>query len=66
MKARILTWTRVLRPPAGIPEGQAVVLAEGDGQRVYALWKRADEPRIGMDVQLAREADGWIAREDGG
>jgi hypothetical protein len=59
MRATILTWTRLERPPAGFAPGRVVVLAETEQGRVYARWTHDILPSIGAQVDLRRGPAGW-------
>ena len=62
MEGTLLTWTRVERPPAGFAPGRVIVLVEVGGERRYAVWAGAGEPRIGATVAVDTSHDLWTAR----
>lgn len=62
MEAKVLTWTRLERPPAGFQPGRVLVLVEAAGERHYALWEGQGEPRLDGPATLERRAAGWVAR----
>lgn len=63
MRAHVLTWTRVERPPAGFPPGRVVALVEGpDGVRRYAVWEGGGEPPTNGEVAVVERGGTWVAR----
>lgn len=62
MDARVLSWTRVERPPAGFAPGRVIVLVDAAGEHRYALWDRVGEPTVAGAVRLERRGDTWVAR----
>jgi hypothetical protein len=63
MNGRVLSWTKVERPPAGFAPGRVLALVEGaDGVRRYALWEGRGDPPMGGAVRLEPHGALWGAR----
>lgn len=63
MDARVLSWTRIERPPAGFPAGRVIALVEGDdGARRYALWEGPGSPPLEGVVRLEPRGGTWMVR----
>jgi monoamine oxidase len=61
-QGRVLTWTRLERPPPGFAPGRVLALVEAGSRRRYAVWSGEGEPRIDGAVELAEAQGGWVAR----
>lgn len=62
MKARVLSWTRIERPPAGFPAGRVVLLVSADdGACRYAVWEGGTPPEPDTTVGLVERGGTWFA-----
>jgi hypothetical protein len=62
MEARVLTWTRLDRPPAGFTPGRVILLVEADdGAQHYAVWMGGEPPEPDTTVQVLEQQGAWVA-----
>lgn len=62
MEARVLSWTRVDRPPAGFAPGRVIMLVQlADGECRYAVWEGGQPPEPDTTVAVVERGGSWFA-----